>query len=116
MYGPNTNGVTSIIYILEAQSEFVRRVLDEMGGRRLRSVDIKQHVHDAYNAEIQAALAGTVWVANCNNYFRHPNGKVVTQFPYNGQTFVERLSRVELDEFDYEPAAASSNSSTDHWS
>jgi hypothetical protein len=44
-------------------------------------------------------VAGTVWVANCNNYFRHPNGKVVTQFPYNGQTFVERLSRVELDEF-----------------
>jgi cyclohexanone monooxygenase len=99
LYGPNTNGVTSIIYILEAQSEFVRHVLDEMGRRRLRSVEIKQHVHDAYNTEIQSALAGTVWVANCNNYFRHPNGKVITQFPYNGQTFVERLSRVELYEF-----------------
>jgi cyclohexanone monooxygenase len=99
LYGPNTNGVTSIIYILEAQSEFVRRVLDDMGRRRLRSVEIKQPIHDAYNAEIQSALAGTVWVANCNNYFRHPNGKVVTQFPYNGQTFVERLSRVELDAF-----------------
>ena len=29
LYGPNTNGVTSIIYILEAQAEFVRRILDE---------------------------------------------------------------------------------------
>ena len=99
LYGPNTNGVTSIIYILEAQSEFVRRVLDDMGRREIRAVEIKQHVHDAYNAEIQSALAGTVWVANCSNYFRHPNGKVVTQFPYNGQTFAERLSRVNLDAF-----------------
>ena len=99
LYGPNTNGVTSIIYILEAQSEFVRRVLDEMGHRRFRAVEIKRQVHDAYNAEIQSALAETVWVANCNNYFRHPNGKVITQFPYHGRTFVERLAGVGFDEF-----------------
>jgi hypothetical protein len=71
-----------------------------MGHRQIRAVEIKQHLHDAYNAEIQDALAGTVWVANCNNYFRHPNGKVVTQFPYHGQTFVERLSSVDLDDFE----------------
>jgi cyclohexanone monooxygenase len=99
LYGPNTNGVTSIIYILEAQSEFVRRVLDQMGRQQLQSVEIKHQVHDAYNTEIQGAMAGTVWLANCNNYFRHSNGKVITQFPYNGQTFVERLARVRLDEF-----------------
>jgi cyclohexanone monooxygenase len=99
LYGPNTNGVTSIIYILEAQSEFVRRVLDQMGRQQLQSVEIKHQVHDAYNTEIQGAMAGTVWLANCNNYFRHSNGKVITQFPYNGQTFVERLARVGLDEF-----------------
>jgi cation diffusion facilitator CzcD-associated flavoprotein CzcO len=99
LYGPNTNGVTSIIYILEAQSEFVRRVLDDMGRRQLQAVEIKRHIHDAYNAEIQDAMTGSVWLANCNNYFRHPNGKVITQFPYHGQTFVERLARVGLDEF-----------------
>ncbi|MCV7402207.1 NAD(P)/FAD-dependent oxidoreductase [Mycobacterium fragae] len=99
LYGPNTNGVTSIIAILEAQSEFVRRTLDELTARRLTAVEIKREIHDAYNAEIQEAMTGTVWLANCNNYFRHPNGKVITQFPYNGQTFVERISRVGLDEF-----------------
>jgi cation diffusion facilitator CzcD-associated flavoprotein CzcO len=99
LYGPNTNGVTSIIYILEAQAEFVRRVLDEMGREQLQAVEIKQHVHDAYNAEIQDAMAGTVWLANCNNYFRHAGGKVVTQFPYHGRTFVQRLAAVELDDF-----------------
>ena len=101
LYGPNTNGVTSIIYILEAQAEFVRRVLDDMARHRLQVIDIKREIHDAYNDEIQEAMQGTVWLANCNNYYRHPNGKVVTQFPYSGTTFAEMLTRVELGEFDW---------------
>ncbi len=101
LYGPNTNGVTSIIYILEAQAEFVRRVLDDMARHRLQAIDIKREIHDAYNDEIQEAMQGTVWLANCNNYYRHPNGKVVTQFPYSGTTFAEMLTRVELGEFDW---------------
>ena len=104
LYGPNTNGVTSIIYILETQAEFVRRILDDMAGAGVRAVDIRREIHDAYNAEIQRAMEGTVWLANCNNYYRHPNGKVVTQFPYSGTTFVEMLARVKLDEFDLSPA------------
>jgi cyclohexanone monooxygenase len=44
-------------------------------------------------------MVGTVWMANCNNYFRHPNGKVVTQFPYSGLTFAQRLAQVAPDMF-----------------
>ena len=95
LYGPNTNGVTSIIYILEAQAEFVRRILDDMAMAGVRAVDVKREVHDTYNVEIQRAMEGTVWLANCNNYYRHPNGKVVTQFPYSGTTFVDMLAQGE---------------------
>jgi cyclohexanone monooxygenase len=104
LYGPNTNGVQSIIFILEAQVDFVRRVLDAMDRRQVCAVDVRQDIHDAYNEEIQAALSGTVWNANCNNYFRHSNGKVVTQFPYHGQTFAARLSQVGLGQFNCHPA------------
>jgi cation diffusion facilitator CzcD-associated flavoprotein CzcO len=101
LYGPNTNGVTSIIYILEAQAEFVRRLLDDMVRQRVQAVEIRRGVHDAYNDEIQRAMQDTVWLANCNNYYRHPNGKVVTQFPYSGTTFAGRLAGVDLDGFDW---------------
>ncbi len=106
LYGPNTNGVTSIIYILEAQAEFVRRMLDEMSSAGVQAVDIRRDIHDAYNAEIQKAMQDTVWLANCNNYYRHPNGKVVTQFPYSGTKFVEMLARVELEQFDRKEVTA----------
>jgi cyclohexanone monooxygenase len=112
LYGPNTNGVTSIIYILEAQAEFVRRTLDEMTRHDVRAIDVKRDVHDSYNDEIQRAMQGTVWLANCNNYYRHPNGKVVTQFPYSGTTFVAMLAEVGLDVFDRMEATVCQESTT----
>jgi cyclohexanone monooxygenase len=100
LYGPNTNGITSMIYILEAQAEFVRRMLDSMTRDAIRTIDIKRGPHDEFNAEIQHALETTVWAANCSNYFRHPSGKMVTQYPYSGAMFAQRLAAVDLDVFD----------------
>jgi cation diffusion facilitator CzcD-associated flavoprotein CzcO len=112
LYGPNTNGVTSIIYILEAQAEFVGRILDEMAAAGVQAIDVRREIHDSYNEEIQRAMEGTVWLANCNNYYRHPNGKVITQFPYSGTMFVEMLARVGLDEFNRKEAIAWRESTT----
>lgn len=100
LYGPNTNGVTSIIFVLEAQAEYVGRILSGMRRDGLASVEVRRDVHDRYNAEIQSAMDGTVWLANCNNYYRHPNGKVVTQFPYSGRIFAQRLQAAQLGDFD----------------
>ena len=56
-----------------------------MTRQRVGAIDVDRDVHDAYNDEIQQAMQDTVWLANCNNYYRHPNGKVVTQLPYSGR-------------------------------
>jgi cation diffusion facilitator CzcD-associated flavoprotein CzcO len=98
LYGPNTNGVNSILYIHEAQTTFVRHILDVMGARGARTVEVTPAAQRRYNDEIQAAMAGKVWLA-CTNYFRHPSGKVVTQLPYSGRTFYERTR--ELVDGDY---------------
>ncbi len=89
LYGPNTNGVNSIIYIHEIQTTFVRQILDVMGRRGARTVEVTADAQRRYNDELQAAMVGKVWLA-CTNYFRHPSGKVVTQLPYSGKAFFER--------------------------
>jgi cyclohexanone monooxygenase len=89
LYGPNTNGVNSILFIHEAQTSFIRHLLDVMGTRGAHTIEVTRAAQRRYNDEIQAAMAGKVWLA-CDNYFRHPSGKVVTQFPYSGRTFFER--------------------------
>jgi cyclohexanone monooxygenase len=112
LYGPNTNGTTSMIYILEAQAEFVRRVLDTMSREAIGAVEVKRGPHDAFNAEIQVALETTVWAANCSNYFRHRSGKMVTQYPYSGSMFAQRLAAVDLDVFDTRPKSEAEVGST----
>jgi hypothetical protein len=98
LYGPNTNGVNSIIYIHEAQTTFVRHILDVMDSRRARTVEVAAAAQRRYNDEIQAAMEGKVWLA-CTNYFRHPSGKVVTQLPYSGKTFFERTREMVLGDY-----------------
>jgi cyclohexanone monooxygenase len=84
LYGPNTNGVNSIIFFHEAQTHFVLAALGTMRGLGVASVDVRRRTMDRYNERIQAALQGTVWLAGCRNYFRAASGKVVTQLPFSG--------------------------------
>jgi cation diffusion facilitator CzcD-associated flavoprotein CzcO len=84
LYGPNTNGVNSIIFIHEAQANYIMGALRTMTRRGIRSLDVRRGVMDRYNRRIQAAMSGTVWTAGCHNYFRTAAGKVVTQLPYSG--------------------------------
>ncbi len=99
LYGPNTNGVNSIIYIHEAQTTFIRQILDVMGGRGARTIEVTRDAQRRYNDEIQVAMEGKVWLA-CTNYFRHPSGKVVTQLPYSGRTFFERTRTLVDDDYE----------------
>jgi cation diffusion facilitator CzcD-associated flavoprotein CzcO len=99
LYGPNTNGVNSIIYIHETQTTFIRHILDTMGHQGARTVEVMAAAQRRYNDEIQAAMQGKVWLA-CTNYFRHPSGKVVTQLPYSGRTFFERTRTLVADDYE----------------
>jgi cyclohexanone monooxygenase len=84
LYGPNTNGVNSILFFHEAQSHYVMGALRAMGRLGIGAVDVRRRAVTSYNRRIQSAMQGTVWLAGCSNYFRASSGKVVTQLPYSG--------------------------------
>ncbi len=98
LYGPNTNGVNSILYIHEAQTTFIRHVLGTVGECGARTVAVTEAAQRRYNDELQAAMEGKVWLA-CTNYFRHPSGKVVTQLPFSGRAFFERTRTMNRGDF-----------------
>ena len=100
LYGPNTNGVNSIIYIHEAQTTFIRHILDVVGERGAHTVAVTPDAQRRYNDEIQADMVGKVWLA-CTNYFRHPSGRVVTQLPYSGRKFFERTRAMVDDDYSW---------------
>jgi cation diffusion facilitator CzcD-associated flavoprotein CzcO len=83
LYGPNTNGVTSILFMHEAQAAYITKALRMMRRRRLGAVEIRERVQHRYNERLQEAMQGMVWLSGCNNYYATASGKIVTQLPYS---------------------------------
>jgi cyclohexanone monooxygenase len=100
LYGPNTNGVNSVIFFHEVQVKYIMRALRAMRRRRVASVDVKRSVMDAFNVKVQEGVRSTVWVAGCSNYYAAPSGKVVTQLPMSGRDYWWRTRWFPIWKFD----------------
>jgi cation diffusion facilitator CzcD-associated flavoprotein CzcO len=90
LYGPNTNGVNSILFMHEAQARYVGQAVRLLRRQRGRALEVRRSVMERYNRGLQRRLHGTVWEAGCSNYFRTPEGKIVTQLPYRGALYWAR--------------------------
>ncbi|TAM68906.1 MAG: NAD(P)/FAD-dependent oxidoreductase [Mycobacterium sp.] len=106
LYGPNTNvGSNSVIFILEAQARYVVRALRYLRRNRKRYVAVRPSALADFVAKIDRWMAGTVWTTQCSNYFRAPNGRVVTQWPRSARTFWGMTRRFRPADFRFEAPA-----------
>ena len=88
LYGPNTNvGSNSVIFMLEAQAHYIVRALKYMRRKNRSCIEVRSDVMTRFLAKIDTWMQGTVWLTRCSNYFRAPNGRVVTQWPRSARTF-----------------------------
>lgn len=103
VYGPNTNTASeSVIYFHEQQAAYVVQAAQHLagGGHPLR---VRPDVDRRYDQEIQARLAGGVWTA-CTNWYRAPDGRVVTNWPGTYREYRRRTRA--LNPADFEPGEA----------
>lgn len=100
LYGPNTNN-GSILTMIEYQVEHVLGHLRRLASENVAWIDVKPEAMARYNAEIQQAIANVhVWQADCHGYYRSPNGRIVTQWPFSMTEFGERSATVDWDAFE----------------
>ncbi|WP_099042192.1 flavin-containing monooxygenase [Mycobacterium neglectum] len=106
LYGPNTNvGSNSVIFMLEAQAHYIVRALKYMRRRRKTYVAVRSATMTDFIARIDEWMQGTVWLTRCSNYFRAPNGRVVTQWPRSARAFWGMTRRFRAAEYTFEPPA-----------
>lgn len=107
LYGPNTNvGSNSVIFVLEAQARYVVRALRHLRRRRRSYVAVRAEAMAEFVAKVDRWMSGTVWTTRCSNYFRAPNGRVVTQWPRSAGVFWAMTRRFRPADFTFEPVCA----------
>ncbi|MCI3133795.1 flavin-containing monooxygenase [Phenylobacterium aquaticum] len=94
LYGPNTNlGHNSIIYMLEAQADYVLQALEAAAAAG--PIVVRPEVSRAYNDELQAALAHTPWAGSCTSWYKTEGGKILNNWPHTAQAYAEAVARFD---------------------
>ena len=95
MYGPNTNIVVngSIVFFSECEMRYILGCLEQLIKGGYTSIECRQDVHDAYNAEIDAGNLTMAWGApNVSSWYKNAKGRVTQNWPF---TLVEYWRRTE---------------------
>ena len=96
LVGPNTGlGHNSIIFMIEAQVEYILKLLAEMKAKQVDSVEVKAEAQDQFNAQVQADLKDTVWSSGCNSWYTNAEGKNFSL--WSGYTWKYWLKTQKLD-------------------
>jgi cation diffusion facilitator CzcD-associated flavoprotein CzcO len=101
LVGPNTAlGHNSIVYIIEAQLDYVLEALKLMNARGARSIEPRPAAQDAYNRNIQRDLAGSVWITGgCTSFYLDATGRNTTLWPHRASSFRRTLRHFDPDEY-----------------
>jgi hypothetical protein len=88
--GPNTAlGHNSAIIMIEAQIQYIAEALLYMQKNNIRTLDVKQNVHDQYNENLQSKLKNTVWQAGgCHSWYQDAKGNNTMIWPGFTWTYI----------------------------
>lgn len=105
LYGPNTNlGHNSIIVMLEAQVGWVVQAVRAIDEGRVRELEVRRDVAEAFDAWVQERVGHTVFAGGCHSWYIDENGRNTQNWPASTLTFRRRLRRLRLEEFEPAPA------------
>ena len=81
--GPNTGlGHSSMVYMIEAQVAHITGAIRALDTSGATAIEVDQQVHDAYNRQIDAKLATSVWeLGGCTSFYQDVNGRNASIYP-----------------------------------
>ncbi|MEO6116244.1 MAG: NAD(P)/FAD-dependent oxidoreductase [Pseudolysinimonas sp.] len=101
LVGPNTAlGHNSIVYMIEAQLDYVLQALQLMDRTGARTIEARPEAQAAYNARIQHALKNSVWsTGGCTSYYVDDAGRNTTLWPHRAAKFRGEMRRFDASEY-----------------
>lgn len=101
LLGPNSGvGNQSIVFMLEAQTRYVVAVLRAMFDRETTRVEVKSHVQQQFNRDLQRSSEGTVWTSGgCSSWYLDEEGTNRAIWPASTLSYWRR--KPHLADFEY---------------
>jgi cation diffusion facilitator CzcD-associated flavoprotein CzcO len=101
LVGPNTGlGHNSIVFMIESQVNYIIDCLRYMRRHQVDVVEPLREIEDAYNAEIQRRMEGTVWTSGgCASWYLDATGKNTTLWPGFTWPYRRRLRTFDPDAY-----------------
>jgi cation diffusion facilitator CzcD-associated flavoprotein CzcO len=82
LYGPNTNlSHNSVVYMIESQIHYILACLTRLCRDEIRSIEVRKHIQDRFNAKLQRRLEKAHWSKGCTSWYLTAAGRNVANWP-----------------------------------
>jgi len=106
LVGPNSGlGHNSIVFMIEAQVHYILACLAELKSRGADYIRVTEEAQRAFNRDVQAAIARTVWSSGCTSWYQQDGGKNFALWPYSTWKFWLRTRKIDAGAYVFGRAA-----------
>ena len=107
MLGPNTAlGHNSVVFMIEQQTKYIIRMLDEMEKQDACSVEPTSLAQEEFNEVVQRKVSKGVWSqGGCTSWYLDSQGKNRTVWPGFTFNYWWETRKVDAPAYDWEKAA-----------
>jgi cation diffusion facilitator CzcD-associated flavoprotein CzcO len=100
LVGPNTGlGHNSIIFMIEAQVNYIMDALGKMKKRKADIMDVRESALQDFVNEVQEQLEGTVWTSGCNSWYQQADGKNTALWPFSTWRYWLRTRHLPVENY-----------------
>ena len=112
LVGPNTAlGHNSIIFMIEAQVQYVLDCLRTLRERGADYLDVQATAQARFNEGIQRGLQGTVWSSGCRSWYQQADGRNFTLWPHSTWRYWLQTRKVDAGQYRFGRARTSAAAS-----
>jgi cation diffusion facilitator CzcD-associated flavoprotein CzcO len=108
MAGPNTGlGHSSMVFMIESHINYIADAVATLRRRGVATVEVREDVQAAYNADLQRKLSTSVWMTGgCASWYLDKHGNNTTLWPGFTFTFRNLTRQFDIEAYDTSAAAA----------
>jgi hypothetical protein len=93
-----------MVYMIETQIEHVLQAIKAMDRRSASTIEVRPHVYEQFNQEVDTRMQGTVWETGCTSFYLDATGRNGVLWP--DWTWRFRQLATQFDEGAYVLSAA----------